>query len=102
LSEQERTGANVCRESTSWGSLVRAQYRPLRRALLITGFRRLNGKRHVKARRKVDQLRRSKSGPSGGCELFRGREGGEARSAEPGFHPGARRLDGVAVGIEAP
>jgi hypothetical protein len=28
LGEQERTGANACSESTSWGSLVRAQYRP--------------------------------------------------------------------------
>ena len=28
LSERERTDANGCPESTSWGSLVRAQYRP--------------------------------------------------------------------------
>jgi hypothetical protein len=28
LDEQQRTGANACSESTSWGSLVRAQYRP--------------------------------------------------------------------------
>jgi hypothetical protein len=29
FSERVRTGANACHESTSWGSLVRAQYRPL-------------------------------------------------------------------------
>jgi hypothetical protein len=28
LSERQRTGANGCTKSTSWGSLVRAQYRP--------------------------------------------------------------------------
>jgi hypothetical protein len=28
LSARERTDANGCPESTSWGSLVRAQYRP--------------------------------------------------------------------------
>src|SRR5438876_12294118 len=29
LSERQRTDANGCTKSTSWGSLVRAQYRPL-------------------------------------------------------------------------
>ncbi len=28
LSERQRTDANGCTKSTSWGSLVRAQYRP--------------------------------------------------------------------------
>jgi hypothetical protein len=34
----ERTGANGCPDSTSWGSLVRAQCRPLRKALLRQPF----------------------------------------------------------------
>ena len=37
FSEPERTGANCCRESTSWGSLVRAQYRPSK-TLGLRGF----------------------------------------------------------------
>jgi len=34
-------------------------------------------------------------------ELRRGREGGEARSAEPGFRPRARPLGGVVLEIDA-
>ena len=53
---------------------------------------------------------RSKSGPLApvekwttwrGCEVCRGREDGEARSAEPGFWPRAGRLGGFGLGIEA-
>jgi len=38
LSERARLGANDRRESTSWGSLVRAQYRPFAEALQAQGF----------------------------------------------------------------
>ena len=38
ISEPQRTGANARPDSTSWGSLVRAQYRPLTKALLKRGF----------------------------------------------------------------
>jgi hypothetical protein len=38
LSEHKRTDANVCTESTSWGSLVRAQYRPFKNPLETAGF----------------------------------------------------------------
>jgi hypothetical protein len=37
-SEQERTGFHAGVSSTSWGSLVRAQYRPLIKALETASF----------------------------------------------------------------
>jgi hypothetical protein len=37
LSERERTDANACTKSTSWGSLVRAQYRPSKNSC-VTGI----------------------------------------------------------------
>jgi len=38
MSEREPTEPNGCTKSTSWGSLVRAQYRPSKEAPLRRGF----------------------------------------------------------------
>src|SRR4051794_20776253 len=48
LSERQRTDANGCTKSTSWGSLVRAQYRPFKgipaTAGLLSSLRRTLGR----------------------------------------------------------
>src|SRR5262249_8708047 len=45
VGERARTGANVCTKSTSWGSLVRAQYRPLEKGPQMRAFC-LGGSKH--------------------------------------------------------
>src|SRR5262249_21258360 len=53
----ERTSANACAKSTSWGSLVRAQYRPLGKGAQTRAFSLFGGLADRAGRSVVEPLR---------------------------------------------